>query len=434
MAETDDHTPKEEYNEEEWEELSWKASKVFTPAVPVSENDLFAGRSGEINKVIDAINQVGQHAVIYGERGVGKTSLANVLSSRLVSRAKGLAISPKVNCDTTDTFSGLWKKVLSRIKMVVLEQPVGFQKETRERVQSALDLLSSESEITPDLVRIVLSAIGKDQPLLVIIDEFDRLPEDDDRRTIADTIKTLSDYAVPATLVIVGVAETVSELIAEHESIERALSQIPMPRMEPSELHEILDKGTRKLGMTIDTDARSKIAVLSQGFPSYTHRLGLYAARIALGHSRLRIENCDVNPAIEEAVTDAQQGLKNNYRKAVASPQKNNLYERVLLACALAKNDQFGYFKAADVKKPMLEIMEKPYEIPSFARHLSAFCDSSRGCVLKKEGVKRKHIYRFNNALMQPFVVMKGIVDKRIDEDEWFSNLLLSSNEHLRPS
>ena len=304
--------------------------------------------------------------------------------------------------------------------MVAPEKSAGFQSATREREESALDLLLRESEITPDDVRIVLSTIGKDYPLLVILDEFDRLPEDNDRRAIADTIKALSDYAVPATLIIVGMAETVSELIAKHESIERALSQVPMPRMKPSELCDIIDKGTNKLNMTIDTDARSKIAGLSQGFPSYTHKLGLHAARIALGHRRLRIEDCDVKLAIEEAVTDAQQSLQNDYKKAVTSPQKKNLYERVLLACALAKNDQFGYFQAADVKKPMSKIMGKTYDIPSFAKHLNAFCDPCRGSVLKKEGVKRKYIYRFNSPLMQPFVVMKGIVDKRIDEDESF--------------
>ena len=245
----------------------------------------------------------------------------------------------------------LWNKVLKRIKMLVPEKSAGFQSETKEIEQSALDLLPSESEITPDDIRIVLSAIGKDRPLLVILDEFDRLSDDSDRRAIADTIKMLSDYAVPATLIIVGVAETVSDLIAEHESIERALSQVPMPRMKPNELREIIDKGTNKLNMTIDANAKSTIAVLSQGFPSYTHRLGLHAARIALGHRRLHIEDCDVSLAIKKAVTDAQQSLQDDYKKAVTSPQQHNLYERVLLACALAKNDQFGYFKAADVKK-----------------------------------------------------------------------------------
>ena len=98
----------------DWEALNWRVSEVFTPATPISEQELFAGRAGQIDKAIDAINQRGQHAVVYGERGVGKTSLANVLSSRLVSRSGEQAIAPRVNCDATDDFSSLWRKVLAK--------------------------------------------------------------------------------------------------------------------------------------------------------------------------------------------------------------------------------------------------------------------------------------------------------------------------------
>jgi hypothetical protein len=45
------------------------------------------------------------------------------------------------------------------------------------------------------------------------------------------TIKTLSDNAssIKTTLILVGVADSVDELIGEHQSIERAIKQVPMP-------------------------------------------------------------------------------------------------------------------------------------------------------------------------------------------------------------
>ena len=48
--------------DKEWNDLSYDVSKVFTPASPINEEDLFAGRWKEIKRVIDAINQPGQHA------------------------------------------------------------------------------------------------------------------------------------------------------------------------------------------------------------------------------------------------------------------------------------------------------------------------------------------------------------------------------------
>ncbi|MFY9719669.1 MAG: ATP-binding protein [Candidatus Cybelea sp.] len=65
--------------EEGLKRLHYEASEVFTPSSPIDSNDLFAGRRQQVTQIINAINQGGQHAGLYGERGVGKTSLANVI-------------------------------------------------------------------------------------------------------------------------------------------------------------------------------------------------------------------------------------------------------------------------------------------------------------------------------------------------------------------
>ena len=398
-----------------WDGLFWEVSRVFTPAVPVSEQELFAGRAGQIERAIDAINQRGQHAVVYGERGVGKTSLANVLSSRLVSHSGEQAIAPRVNCDATDDFASLWRKVLTKITLTETSQQPGFGGVSQQTARTGADVFAAGTYSTPDAVRDLLIRIGQGRVLLVIFDEFDRLTDQPTRRTLADTIKALSDHAVPATIVVVGVADTVRDLIAEHESIDRSLIQIPMPRMGPAELDELLDKGTGKLGMELEPKARRKIVGLSQGLPPYTHRLALHATRSAIRKRRRRITEADTKLAIRDAVDNAQQSLRDDYRRAVSSPQTGNLFGQVLLACAKAKTDDFGYFAAADVRKPMSQIMRKPYEIPSFARHLNSFCLPERGRVLRKEGEKHRYRYRFTDPLMQPLVIMKGIIDSGME-------------------
>ena len=191
-------------NEIDWNQLGYDASTAFTPASPVSEDELFAGRIGQVRRVIDAINQKGQHAIIYGERGVGQTSLANILSSRLVSRAGVEAIAPRINCDGTDNFNTLWKKALEKIEMVQGTKGIGFGPVTTETVGTAKDLLSNGEKVTPDTVRRLLATIGSNRLLVVILDEFDRLANKAARRAVADTIKALSDHAVSATVVVVG--------------------------------------------------------------------------------------------------------------------------------------------------------------------------------------------------------------------------------------
>ena len=94
----------------DFSQLHALAGSTFTPGTPVNDRDLFAGRIDQLNKVGDAVTQLGYHAVLFGDRGVGKTSLANMIS---VMQISGHSLSAcKVTCDASDTFTSLWKKML----------------------------------------------------------------------------------------------------------------------------------------------------------------------------------------------------------------------------------------------------------------------------------------------------------------------------------
>lgn len=391
-----------------------EAARVFTPAAPISEDDLFAGRMQQLRKVIDIIIQPGQHAVVFGERGVGKTSLANVLASRLRFPDQK-TIAPKINCEAADTFSTLWKKVFSQLDLITKTRQIGFQYTIFEETKKAADVIGDD--IDPDGVRRLLTLLGDSGILLVIFDEFDRLENQEAKRSLADTIKALSDNAVKATILLVGVAESVNSLMSEHQSIERALIQIQMPRMSPAELGEILENGATKLQMSIDAQAKHQIVRLSRGLPHYTHSLGLHAARAAIGRDQDVIASEDVDQAVETALSEINLSLRTAYDMATFSPRTDTIYAQVLMACALARTGDFGYFTPAAVRDPLAAIMKKRYEIPGFARHLNDFAGENRGSVLFKTGVKRKFRFRFSNPLMQPFTVMKGVANKLISED-----------------
>jgi hypothetical protein len=87
-----------------------------------------------------------------------------------------------------------------------------------------------------------------------------------------------------------------------------------------------------------------------------------------------------------------------------------------LLACALAKTDELGYFAAGDIRSPMREIMGKPYEIPAFSKHLHDL-SLTRGPILQRTGVPKRYRFRFANPLMQPFIIMQGLDSGMIDYD-----------------
>jgi energy-coupling factor transporter ATP-binding protein EcfA2 len=389
-----------------------QAGSVFTPTSPIDARQLFAGRDEQVRIIVDVINQKGQHAMLYGERGVGKTSLANILRFFLTSPSRTV-LAPRINCDATDTFDRVWRKVFDEIELTLPESSVGFGAK-QKNVKTRYSQMLGERPVTPDGVRRALTMLAQQSLPVFIVDEFDRLPTDA-RRAMADTIKMLSDHAVGATIILVGVADSVEQLLEEHRSVERALVQIRMPRMSTKEIRSILTTGTNELDMTIASMAASRIAKLSQGLPHYAHLLGLYACRAALDQERLEIAAPDVREAVNRAINGAQQSVRTAYDFAVRSPRKDNLFSDVLLACAMAETNELGFFAAQDVRGPMRDITGKRYEIPSFARHLNEFCDDKRGPILTKDGTRRRFRYRFINPLLQPFVIMRGLDNERIE-------------------
>lgn len=397
-------------------ERDLRLGEVFTPAAPIDRLSLFAGRDTQRRAVSDAILQRGRHAVLFGERGVGKTSLASVLKEFLEETGQSV-LAPRVNCDDGDDFSAIWRKAFDDLQFIERRRSVGFAPELREIVLSANELLSSQEPITPHAVRLLLEQLGTQTILVVIIDEFDRVAHRLGTQ-MADTIKMLSDQSVPATLVLVGVGESVSSLITKHESIERALAQVLMPRMSISELQKIVDGGLSEVGMNAVPLARDRIATLSQGLPHYTHLIALAAARHAndAGSDSVELEN--VSAGIREAVANAQETITTTHHRAVMSARAESLYRHVALACALARTDELGYFTAGSVRRPMAAIMGRPYEIPSFAKHMNEFCGDDRGGILEKIGSRRNYRYRFRNPLLPPYVVMSGITQGLISDDD----------------
>jgi energy-coupling factor transporter ATP-binding protein EcfA2 len=376
---------------------------VFTPGTPVLRRDRFHGRVDQIMDIINSVAQPGTHIVLYGERGVGKTSLANVMSDFLTPVWGNRRPTVRINCTTDDKFKSLWTRVLEEMD---IEVPDDW----------------TLGRAGPDVIRRILQ--NAEPPRLIILDEFDRFEDDDGLSLMADAIKALSDHAVETRLVIVGVADSIDALIGEHESIQRAIAEVQLGRMERAELTAIVDDGLAEVNMTITAAARRRIGRLAEGMPQYVHMLSLYAAQRAVMSDREEVDVDDVRDAINAVVR--KHWLLREYQTAVQSPRRDNLFAQVLAACALAEKNRLGYFTPGAVKEPMSRIMGRPYDIANFANHLSAFTTAERGSVLRRAGAERRYVYRFRNPLLQPFalltalsadIVAKELVDEILGEE-----------------
>ncbi len=389
-------------SDEDWTSKFFEASTLFSPSAPINEHDLFAGRSRQIKKVVEAVMERGKHAVLFGERGVGKTSLAGVFTGLFPSTLQYFKLI-REQVDPSDDFSSIWRKVFRDIHV------------SQSHIDGTSVVPLSEfypNSIFPDDVRRELVNLFRpsDMPVIVI-DEFDKAKNKEVHTLMANTIKSLSDYSVNATVVLVGVADDLNDLIGEHESITRCIEQILMPRMHNTEMREILDKRVPKLGMRMHADAYYKIIELSRGLPSYVHLLGLYSVQSAINRKSLEVLEEDVDSAIQSALERSQESIQEAYAKATHSNRSDNLYRHVLLACALATPDDRGQFTPTSVCDPLSDILKKQVKIDAFQQHLKKFITEERSSILLRRGQDRAYKFRFRDPMMQPYVIMKGIED-----------------------
>ena len=398
-----------EMSGEDWDALRFEASQIFSPSAPLNEADLFAGRSKELGRMIEAVSERGKHVILFGERGVGKTSLSKLFYKLFPNTVRHI-ISIREQADPGDDFSSLWRKVFRDISVQASRED--GSPETRPVSDWYPD------RITPDDVRREMESLFKSTDIpIVIIDEFDKIKDPDVPSMMANTIKFLSDYSVNCTVVLVGVADNVNELVGEHESIPRALEQIPMPRMSSPELKEILEKIIPRLGMKIEPNALWKVVNLARGLPSYVHALGLYAVQAAITRKSLTVVERDVDDAIKRVLEKSEETVREQYAKAVHSNRSDSLYKEALLACALAQTDDRGTFTPLAVCEPLSGILqrEKTVEIAAFQQHLQKFITTDRGEILIRRGRERNYRYRFKDPMMQPYVIMRGIDQGFVD-------------------
>jgi Cdc6-like AAA superfamily ATPase len=374
---------------------------VFTPAAPVTRFDLFAGRQRQLDALVDIIFESGQHAIVHGERGVGKTSLACVLTALFADDPTKAIV--RVNCDASDDYSSIWKKVIDDFGD--LFPAAGVARDAVVRAEA-------NEHLVPNDVRRLLRGISVEREPIVLLDEFDTVTNADVTRLTADTIKTLSDQTIAATLIVVGVADNLNELLAEHRSIDRSILGVHMPRMSSEELSDFVRRGLSMVKLDIAAPALDLIAEMSQGFPHFTHLLTQASARATADDGRSVIEVRDVTVGVRKAIRIVEAWIRDSYDAATSSGREA-IYNQVLLGAALAPKDDKGFFSADDVRDPLSEIIKRRYNIMSFDRHLDALCESRRGPIFERSPSRRGKRYRFVEPHMEPYVVMRTFTAER---------------------
>jgi Cdc6-like AAA superfamily ATPase len=363
---------------------------AFTPSTPVTSIDFFVRRLGEIEEITQSIAESGAHPVLYGERGVGKTSLANFIRTALSQSHELLTV--KISCNQSDNTSEIWNKIFTEITNIV------------DDYDPQMTLPDPDEIVSP--INYIIQALEKlHKPILIIIDEFDNIKDNVTQIQLADTIKALSDYIPYITILIVGVADNINDLIGSHASLQRCLKQIKLGRMSPEELQQIIEKGLSRIELTIEEEVKDDIIKFSQGFPHYVHSLAKLSAREAIKKSLEKITRECFDVALNEAIKKADASLSTFYQKAITTNRNQDGFRNVLWACTLVKEDENGTFRAIDIEEFLPKIANRKIKQQSYSYNLGMLCREQKGAVLEKVGESSNQTrYRFKNPLLKAYI------------------------------
>ena len=163
---------------------------IFRPSSPIDDRELFRGRTEELSRIIGSVQELGQHAVLYGERGIGKTSLAYMARDSFRSAAPESSLAVRIPCSADDDFATVWGKLMPRIVAELDLMP----QEIRDGISASVDRANAildQEQISPEIVFRALHVLSNKLPLLIVLDEFDRIGDVGSTQLFADLIKTM---------------------------------------------------------------------------------------------------------------------------------------------------------------------------------------------------------------------------------------------------
>jgi len=314
---------------------------AFMPSQPVIGRSMLAGRIDLLSQLIQAVEDQRAHVVVYGQRGIGKTSLLRVFTE--IAREAGYLVLHET-CGAATQFDDLFHSAAAQIPLRYYA-PIAPTDEQSEQGGGLADLLPDTGSGPNRVSRILAQVTGT--RVIVILDEFDRVADNRFQRDVAELMKNLSDSSARVQIVVAGVAENLQELIVYAPSIRRNVIGLPVGRMSDAEVAEIMTIGEDYAGVRFEPPAAARIVEIAQGLPHLARVLCHHASLHALSAGRTAIEVGDVHPALAQASAEMEASLPGRTR--AAAEQWLIVDEELTGALARAAVNGGGSFELNDV-------------------------------------------------------------------------------------
>jgi DNA-binding ferritin-like protein (Dps family) len=412
--------------------LSVELLNAFRPGAALEDPFLFAGRQKQVIDLAKSLHELGTCPIIYGARGLGKSSLAlqaqriamgdvtlleDYNERRWILGENEAYIAFYVPCsDSIKDARGILQRVINSFSSVTTSEPPEpnqlidrtttkritlkpFQAETIKRYQVPDDAPTYDALEIDEKLLDMASRLSQNsgQRILVIIDELDLVR---DTSGLASFIKNVSSDDLK--FLLVGIGQNVSALLGDHRSIERIVVPIRVPLMTEPELSQIIDRAMDRLAelgrrYVFNRSSSLSLARLASGFPWFVHVLGQAALLAADDANRTTVTRDDVELAVQSLADNrfAQQ-FRDQYQTAVRESVKREMVLRTFARWPgqdIPTSEIYRVLRRLDVANP------SPY-----VGHLSS---DSYGRILLRPPDLERGMLRFANEMFRVYVKVR---------------------------
>jgi Cdc6-like AAA superfamily ATPase len=419
---------------------------AFRPAKKMDDPAFFAGRADQVKQLTDSLHIPGSCPVIYGNRGLGKTSLAtqamyiaegnNALLNTLGLEDRALDADNQflaffVTCtDSTKNFNGLTQllintaeeadftdigkenkarhlasRTVSRKISLKAFEAESIKTYEREKSRQSYKVLS-RAEKLQELIRILNNSYQL--PVLFIIDEVDRLAG---TQGLGSFIKATSgEYAK---FILVGIASNIDRLLSDHRSIERSLVPVHVPLMTDNELYQITEKAEEYLAgqsveLRFDDSAKLKLVEVASGYPWFVHVLGQSALMLTAEAKRDLVAESDVLQAIDTINRNqfAQQ-FSDSYLFVVRNSSKRETALRT-----------FAEWRDTDIPTgEVYQVLKARLGVSDASDYKGQLASREYGRVIVTPQHRNPTWVRFDNEMFKIYVRLRKSINSDVDEN-----------------
>lgn len=335
-----------------------KPNDVFTPGrLPIRSTNVYAAR-GEAETLFLKSLERGMIPVVFGEYGVGKTSMA-----RYALRDKDSAgLLVNVESVAGKTLEDVFSRCLEKLGYTVKTKRTDGAAHTRTHEQSGQAevgaggwikalVASKRSQASGSATQVEeqfvvtsptdsrIIEICEAAGVALLIDELHRASAD----FTSDLSKFLKSYGNANCqnfkVVLLGTSSDASKLVTSDPGIDRLIQEVHLKSMTAAEGEYVVSKGMSDLAIQIDRPTTHRIVRTSVGSPSILQYLSLEVAESAFPRSPRACVLADLQNALRAFVETKEARLYRAYLAAVETVGEFKYRKQILRAMAESEDE-----------------------------------------------------------------------------------------------